>query len=215
MNRNTVVLILTGLLLSGPMAAHAVSMTYSIDPRGSYLYTNTIGPPADVAISPLVIDLSTLGFSPGLGGTLTFSQVTGTMAFCVSCGGEIAPPFLGGVFSSSSSVADAVAPDSSVTPLVTGNTYFPQPSGLPTDISQDFKINNPSLGVTATTVSVPLAAYYLLVAVPDSYYADNSSSLGLTLTVDASPNMVPLPAAAWLLLSGLGGLGLMRRRAAS
>ena len=38
---------------------------------------------------------------------------------------------------------------------------------------------------------------------------------GIYMLREISPNPVPLPAAAWLLLSGLAGLGLLTRRKAA
>jgi hypothetical protein len=55
------------------------------------------------------------------------------------------------------------------------------------------------------------AAYYFSNNGRDAYF--DKTFLGTALAVrDGDVSVVPLPAAGWLLLSGLGGLGLLRRR---
>lgn len=58
---------------------------------------------------------------------------------------------------------------------------------------------------TSFTLSTAASVYF---GVADSYYGDNSS--GMSLLVSGSP--VPIPAAAWLLGSGLIGLIGLRRK---
>jgi hypothetical protein len=58
---------------------------------------------------------------------------------------------------------------------------------------------------STTTGSVP-ASQFAFTNTPGTRYAALSSGIGLEVTA------VPLPAAAWLMLSGLGGLGVSLRK---
>ena len=106
------------------------------------------------------------------------------------------PTSLCGVFSSSDvinpssqgadRVPGAIGPISSQgAGCLTPGTHF---GNVPTDISQDFSINEIPL-------TVPKGAAYLIVAIPDSFYADNVGSPSLTVWVGCgvSANIPPAP----------------------
>jgi hypothetical protein len=78
-------------------------------------------------------------------------------------------------------------------------------SGLPSNLYVDFT------GTTSKPVSLSTIVYSRTV----SLLTFGSMTLDLSGTVSDtpySPTTVPLPASAWLLLSGLGGVGLLSRR---
>jgi hypothetical protein len=168
----------------------AVAATYRVDPKGSYIYVNIVGDPStgrpqDVVVAPTIIDLSMLGVKEGdlinatTFGDMSFSCYPGVAGSCVISSGVA----LCGVFSSSSLV---LPPGSPSTPQVnrvpgalapTFDPPLPCPTiptyagGIATDIPEDFLIDG-------SPVVVPKGARYLIVAVPDSFYADNADPNG-------------------------------------
>ena len=89
-----------------------------------------------------------------------------------------------------------------------GSVYARDASGAILD-QFDFLAN--SLG---SETSTPFATWGLgtLTFANVAYSLDFTDAAGVALFDDVQVNAVPLPAAAWLLLSGLGGLGAMVRR---
>src|SRR5882724_11093030 len=94
------------ILLAGSMVLLSSAMfgtTFTgLSPQGSYLFSNTTGTPPDVAVTPLFINLTVNGYTPG---TELIIQGIGVMCFgtnnpggatCTSAN-EL-PVALGGVF---------------------------------------------------------------------------------------------------------------------
>jgi len=167
--------------------AASVGISFPLNPQGSYIFLNTAGDPStgappDASVAPLVINLASLGVNPGetirvsTVGDFSFSICPSGAVGCTSYPELVVPSC--GVFSSSNVVGPpnllnrvpgAIAPDfSQVSACVTPPTLF---GGFPTDIPQDFVLNGAS-------VTVPANAAFLIVAVPDSYYADNGDPNG-------------------------------------
>lgn len=91
------------------------------------------------------------------------------------------------------------------TTAVTAPSFY---GGVPMDITQDFFV-----GSTALTFSVPAAARYLFIGVPDSFVGDNSSPDPANFGVLASQTTtVPEPRSVLLLTVSLGVTGVMTRR---
>jgi YVTN family beta-propeller protein len=169
-------------------SAFCRQISFPLNSQGSYIFLNTVGDPSnpgappDVAVPPLIINLASLGVNPGE--TIRVSTVGDFSYFlcpsgatgCTSLPEAYVPSC--GVFSSSNVVGPpnllnrvpgAIAPDfSQVSACVTPPTLF---GGFPTDIPQDFVLNG-------SAVTVPANAAFLIVAVPDSYYADNGDPNG-------------------------------------
>ena len=127
-----------------------------------------------------------------------------------------APPNIAGIFSQTSAfdptnthpnrVTNAVATPG-ITNVVTSMYIVGGPS-VDNTLSQDFKIS----GLNGLTVVVPSLAQYLFIGIYDSFYADNTGNVTITLsetTVSASPE----PATYVLVLAGLGALAVGRMRA--
>jgi hypothetical protein len=87
-----------------------------------------------------------------------------------------------------------------------------------TDASAGPVPGNPNVSGVVTGLNMG-PAYQFAVGVDDctgvgGCFPDNEDQLRLGELSVSVPGIVPLPAAAWLMLAGLGGLGLMSRRKA-
>ncbi len=90
----------------------------------------------------------------------------------------------------------------------TGKTFTTQED---TDIAEDFAIFNELSG--GTNIVIPTGALFLFVGTADSLSRDNSDPDGdYALRISQASAVIPLPAALPLFLTGLAGLGLLRRR---
>jgi YVTN family beta-propeller protein len=164
------------VLASCILAAQTVQ--FPMDPKGAYIFTNQnppTGDPPDAPDNPLILSLSSLGIKAG---DQISGQGIGLISLCPGCV-EMPPYAVCAVFSSSNTVLPtggtinrvpgAIAPDfSHAIQCGTPPTLF---GDLPTDIPEDFYL-------FTEPVTVPPGAQYLIVALPDSYYADNSDSSG-------------------------------------
>lgn len=159
-------------LIGASAAAHAQS-TFDVDCRSSYLLNSEYdaGMPGATRIK-----LSDLKVVPG-----DILTITENGKFSQSKSWPEDTDVLGAVFSRDDRVLDRTnrhrIPGAirAGTALITANENS---KGFLTDISEDFAINP-----TGTKVVVPSGAQYLFVAAIDSYYADNTSSKGLTVTI--------------------------------
>jgi len=177
---------------------------FGVGARATYLRTG----PFDNPVAPTIIDLGS-----AFGRSITLQGV-GTWA--VAGGGPTQPGVFWMVFSASAillpnngvlnRVQDAIdigAPYN--TTAVTAPSFY---GGVPMDITQDFFV-----GSTALTFSVPDAARYLFIGVPDSFVGDNGSPDPANFGVLASQTTtVPEPGSVLLLTVALGVTGVMTRR---
>lgn len=101
----------------------------------------------------------------------------------------------------------------STTPLASGWNYVTADWTAPTTGEYWLAMFEPNTGTTldvqtetsTNTGSLP-AAEFASTNTPGTRYAVMNTGIGLEVTA------VPLPAAAWLMLSGLGGLGVLSRK---
>jgi 6-phosphogluconolactonase (cycloisomerase 2 family) len=165
---------------------------FRLDPKGTYLFTNTNpAPPGvpDIPDAPLIIPLASLGIQPG---NVISGMAVGDMADCAVgsfCFGEVFNQFTCAVFSTSNTllstggtinrVPGAITPDfTTAFPCSTPTTLN---GNLPTDIPQDFAL-------FGERVIVPPGAAYLFVGVIDTFYSDNSDpngDFGVEITVNS------------------------------
>ena len=198
---------LSFLMLFLNTEAMATSITISIDPRATFLFTNN-DPWSGIGSVPgtTPIALSALGISGGE--SIQLDEVGAWYDGHAGYGPGVDVSAMDtvkemiGVFSSSNTllapnifdrVPDAL--DAGVH-IVTWNTLF---GNMPTDSHDVF-------GITNTFLHVPVGANYLFVAAHDIYYSDNSDpnrDFAVRITPIAS---VPEPSA--LLLLGLGFISL-------
>ena len=161
--------------------------TFPVNPQGSYLFVNTSGSVPDVVVPPLIVNLAEIGAPPGdsitltAGGEVSYSCYPNLPPSATNCFYQ--PASLCALFSTSNvvnppslginRVPGALMPVSSqVVSCVTSPTLF---GDLPTDIPQDFVVNG-------SPTTIPQGAAYLIVAVPDTFYADNAGNPTLTVT---------------------------------
>ena len=189
-------------LCLGTLTLPAAAATFvPLESKATYLYTynDSPVPPA------LAVDLAGLGLQAG---DRLLLQVVGDVDN--GPGGDVYTTTLG-VFSSSNTllgndqryrVPGALATDAPA--FVSSTTYF---GGRPTDIVQDFAFT-PTSGITVT---VPIGATHLFLAISDQLYYDNSDpDRDYGVLVGLAP--VPEPATAAFWMAGLVTLWCARRR---
>lgn len=211
MNRARLLAFVFAVSLLPTLPATARADFVTVDPRATYLRTNS-----DSALNAAPIDLTALSFAVNAGDVLRLDQFG---EYSQTLGGPESGTQMIAVFSASSTllpsnnlnrVADAI--DAGVD-FVTGATFF---GGVSTDISQDFLV--PSSGAGGVLIQVPVGARFLFVAAHDSLYSDNSDpdrNYGIRITA-APPQAVPAPGGFVLLSLGVGcvaGITRVRRRA--
>ncbi|HEX5050329.1 MAG TPA: hypothetical protein VFZ65_01025 [Planctomycetota bacterium] len=165
-------------------SAVAQSYTYPLNPRSTYLRTNSDSP-----LPPLILDLVALGIPPG-----TWLRLGTVGAFSYYSGGPDNYRNLVGVFSASnqllaSNVQNRVPAAIGAGPSLTSpGTYY---GNLPMDIAQDFLCSR-NLWGDSMLVEVPPAATHLFLGVHDSLYGDNSDPNGdfaAVVTVVPTPTL--------------------------
>lgn len=159
-----VAVVASAVLLEAGAAGAVLPSAFSLDPRRTYLLTNS-----DAPLDALTIDLGALGIESGM--TIRLERLGG-----FDCGPPCVDDRVGmvGVFSAGTvllatnqrhRVPGAI--DAGVD-FVTSQTYF---GGVQTDIPEDFAIAD-------TTVRVPDGATHLFVGAHDSLYVDNTDPNG-------------------------------------
>lgn len=169
-----------GLLLAATGALSAQSWSWPLNPRQTYLHTNSDSP-----LAPLVLDLASLGIAPG-----DWLRIGTTGGFRYINGGADDFQSLVGVFSSTStllasSVQHRVPGAIAAGPhFVSGNTYY---GAQPIDIVEDFFCSRNAYE-DHIQVRVPAGAAFLFLGVHDSLYNDNVDPNGdYAVVVDRLP----------------------------
>ncbi len=165
---------LTGNLLARPEFAF-FNGVIALSPKASFIRSD----PGDPTLSPIVINLSALGITPGQEIELSSSGY-----FSWGLGGADEGRNTIMVFSSSDELLPYTeqfrvtgAIPTSKPAVVTTDTCF-SPATLPTDIAEDFAVNGPQV------VTVPAGALFLFAGTWDCAYADNSDPNGdLVITI--------------------------------
>lgn len=177
----------------------AQTWTYPLNPRATFLRVNS-----DSVLAPLVVDLGTLGITPG-----AWLEVGTTGAYVYVNGGQDNYRSLVGVFSSSSQVLANNLQHRVPGAIVAGPSYFSGPTyhgSLPTDIPEDFFCSR-NLWDDSIQVQVPPGATHLMLGTLDSLYSDNrdpNNDFGVVLRLLAPPDL-PGTGEHLQLLGGVNG----------
>ncbi|MEZ6036918.1 MAG: hypothetical protein R3F29_05525 [Planctomycetota bacterium] len=193
-------LVALGLAVATAPLLPAQTWTWPLNPRQTYLRTNSDSP-----LAPLVIDLAALGIAPG-----DWLSVGSMGAFRYINGGTDTNRSLCAVFSSdttllATSVQQRVTGAIAAGPhYLSGSTYY---GSLPIDIVEDFFCSR-ALWDDHVQVRVPAGAAFLFVGVHDSLYNDNvdpNGDYGVVVSKLAPP-LLPGTGEHLTLRSAVGGV---------
>jgi hypothetical protein len=185
----------------GVLATGAMGDTFSLSPKGTFLRADS----TDTVATPLILNLSQLTFPVSAGDTLYLQRYGGYVG--TSSGLEQQRNAIA-LFSSSDILLSQTNLDRVPGAIAagihqaTGPTYY---GNLPTDIGQDFYIDNDIY--SSVYIQVPTGAQYLFIGTVDSRYGDNYDP---TADFAVSVTLVPEPATLGVL--GVGGAMMMLRR---
>ena len=164
----------------------------SLDPRATYLRTES-----DPALSAVAYPLASLGVSPG-----DFIRIERVGFYSpLNPGYPDSIRYLDAVFSGSSTLLSSAnlnrVPDAidAGTDVFTPNTWI---GGLPTDISQDFAVDDGST-FSSVELHVPVGANYIFFTVNDSLFSDNGDPNG-----DFGANISVIPEPSSMVLAVVG-----------
>jgi hypothetical protein len=206
--------------LATPLAANAASVTYDFTgtvTTSSGIYAQTVG---TTVSGTYTINLGDATSTFGTVGSQTSNwkaESTGTNAYVFSdsvSGGTFFynTPSTAGTFSSASFVENIVSTPTEY------DAYEGQFTASGTGVESSFTVNNNGGATAYGTNGLPLTFNSPVGGSSDSGYVNDFSggtkigSLTYSITSLTLPSTVPLPAAAWLMFSGLAGLVFVVRR---
>jgi hypothetical protein len=219
MKKTLIILSVVAGMASLATGTPSFDLSFTVSPQGTFLHQASYDVCSEYNIPgcdmhPTFINLVDLGVQAG--DTLTLNP-TGDICFYANPGCTLYPPDLAGVFSTSNVLLDpsfenrlpgAIAPGAGATLVGDNHNLYTYGTNQVTTIPDDFYI--------PTTVVVPAGAMFLLVAVLDSAYADNSpgpggSSNALSVEMTLTLTSTPEPGTFGLVFGAMSSLWFARR----
>lgn len=193
------VLTISAVLACG--TAWALPVSFSVDPRATFLHTNS----DPGAASPLIVDLTALGIAAG-----QTIQIESLGDFRQASAAPDTVTVMIGVFSATNTLGSATADGPANVKRVTGAieagpdvvtvpTFF---GAEPTDFPEDFLIDD-NVSVHAAVVGVPAGALFLFIGTHDSHFSDNGDPDGDFAVRISAVVPVSEPAGLALLMGGM------------
>jgi len=216
MNSKTLAWLGTAALVAAPLAAHAASVTYdftgTVTSSGG-IYAQTVG---TTVSGTYTINLANGSGTPSLVSSWKDLENNGTNAYVfsdsVSGGTFFYNTPSAGTFSSQSYVENFTSPPDEY------DGYEGQFTGSGTGVESSFTVNNNGTAAACGSNGLPLTFTSPVGGSSDTGYINDFSggskvgTLSYSITSLTLPSTVPLPAAAWLMFSGLAGLVFVARR---
>jgi hypothetical protein len=236
MKRVLVLLAVLWVLCAAASATTTLLGTYDVSANGTF-FEQSAGD--NCSFSNAVAGCQSSFFNPTVIAVTPGEELqlitNGSGSFCyLGIGGLCGGGPLGGVFDSSGT--DLLAPSvqnrlpnqvASTLPGIVNSNYNTYYGNMNTTIPDDFYIcglvaMDHCAGTAGTTVVVPTGANFLYLGVLDSFYADNTGNLSVTVNLITSDGpgtgptgpLAPEPAVYILTLTGLSALAALRLRRA-
>lgn len=180
------------------LVASSQAVQYLINSPATYLRAN-----GETPFFTIPVDLIAAGFVPGQ--TVLLQRLGSYNDF----GGQIPNAFgLTGVFSSSNVILPWPIANRIPGAIDAGTDWTSLPTqigSVPTDIVEDFEIDNMAGTMGPLLITIPAGAQYIFAAAQDNFYTDNNNTPELWLSIS------PVPEPGTMLALG-AGLALFARR---